>query len=147
MQAWVRVSRSGLFEELTSEADKAIRDRLKRAEKVVVQYQEEAKKQGDSNSKKQHSLEAYNAFCQVSLDFRGVIEIGYCSTLVVLCFIWGSALDSSDLLVSYHVITLSIIITHYPLSSHIITILIFTPSSKHSSIPLSPPCDRPSRPS
>ena len=57
VQAWARVSRSGLIEELTLEADKAIRSRLARAEKVVTQYQAE-------KGERKHSLEAYDAFCQ-----------------------------------------------------------------------------------
>ena len=41
---------------------------------------------------------------------EGVIEIwglGYCSILVVSCFMWSSALDSSDVLSSYFIISLT----------------------------------------
>ena len=43
--------------------------------------------------------------------------MGYHSILVLSCFFWGSALDSSNLLLSYHVVSLA---------SHITTILIST---------------------
>ena len=44
---------------------------------------------------------------QVSLDFRGVTKRGYYSILVVSCFMWSGALDSSDVLQSYSTISVA----------------------------------------
>lgn len=57
MQAWARVSRSALLEDIAVVADKILRLRLQRSQDVIALYA------SDSRGSRKHPLGSYSAFC------------------------------------------------------------------------------------
>jgi len=59
MQAWARVSRSALLEDMAIVAERILKQRLARANDVISLYA------SDSKGNRKHPLDSYNAFCLV----------------------------------------------------------------------------------
>lgn len=57
MQAWARVSRSALLEDIAFVAERILKLRLNRAQDVIALYA------SDSKGDRKHPLDSYNAFC------------------------------------------------------------------------------------
>ena len=57
IQAWARVSRSALLEDMSIVAERILKQRLARAQDVITLYA------SDSKGSRKHPLESYNAFC------------------------------------------------------------------------------------